>query len=146
MSVSALTVLELERQDTHTDEVGSVDSLVALSDDSVHTLEVGALGSPITGGAGAIFVTSQDNELFASISVVLGSIEDGHLGVGGHVHGGRTNLVDHLVNETDVGKSTTGHDLIITSAGTVGVEVLGGDTTLSKVASGRGVLGDLTSG
>ena len=47
-SVSGLTVLELEWKHSHADEVGSVDSLVGLGDDSTDTLEVGTLGSPVS--------------------------------------------------------------------------------------------------
>ena len=47
-SLSVLTILELEGEDSHTNEVGSVDSLVRLSNDSTDTLEVGTLGSPIS--------------------------------------------------------------------------------------------------
>jgi hypothetical protein len=47
-SFSVLTILELEGEDSHTNEVGSVDSLVRLSDDSTNTLEVGTLCSPIS--------------------------------------------------------------------------------------------------
>jgi hypothetical protein len=47
-SVSVLAILELEGEDSHTNEVGSVDSLVGLSDHSADTLEEGTLGSPIS--------------------------------------------------------------------------------------------------
>lgn len=47
MGVSVFTSFELHREDTHTNEVGSMDSLVTLSNDSLHTLEVRSLSSPI---------------------------------------------------------------------------------------------------
>lgn len=146
VSVSALAILELEGQDSHTDEVASVDTLVGFGDDSVHTLKERTLGGPIAGGSRSVLLTGQDNELFASITVLFGGIEHGHFLTGGNVNGGGTDLRNHLVDKTDVGESTTGHDLIVTSAGTVGVEVLGGNTALSKVASGRRVLSNLTGG
>ena len=146
MSVSALTILELEGQDTHADQVASVDALVGFGDHRVDTLKVGALGSPITGGTGSVLFTGQDDELFASILILLGGVKDGHLLTRGHVDGGGTDLGHHLVDEAHVGEGTTGHDLVVTSAGTVGVEVLGGDVALGEVAGGGGILGDLTSG
>jgi hypothetical protein len=62
------------------------------------------------------------------------------------MHGGGTSLGNHLVDKTHISESTTGHDLVVTSAGSVRVEVLVGNSTLSKEASSRGVLGDLTGG
>jgi len=46
-----LTWEELEGKHSHTNEVASVDALVALSNNSLDALEVGSLGSPISGGA-----------------------------------------------------------------------------------------------
>ena len=40
---------ELEGQHTHTHEVASVDTLIALSDNCLNTLKVGSLSSPISG-------------------------------------------------------------------------------------------------
>ena len=96
-----------------------MDALVGLGDHGVDTLEIGSLGSPITRGTRAILVTSKDNELLASILVLLGGIEDGHLLTSGHMDGSGADLRYHLVDKTDIGKGATGHDLIITSAGTV---------------------------
>jgi hypothetical protein len=62
------------------------------------------------------------------------------------MHGGGTSLGNHLVDKAHISESTTGHDLVVTSAGSVRVEVLVGNSTLSKEASSRGVLGDLTGG
>jgi len=62
------------------------------------------------------------------------------------MHSGGSNLRHHLVDESNVGESTTGHDLIVTSAGTVRVEVLGGNTTLSEVTGSGRVLGNLSGG
>lgn len=55
-----------------------------------------------------------------------------------------SNLRYHLVDETDIGKGTTSHNLIITSARTVGVEILGGNSTISQIAGSRGVFGNLS--
>ena len=59
--------------------------------------------------------------------------------------GGGTDLWHHLVDEAHVSESSTSHDLIVTSARAIGVEVLGRDIAVCEVASGRGILGDLTS-
>jgi len=143
VSVSALTILELEGQDTHADEVGPVDTLVALSDNSAHTLQVWALGGPIAGRSRAVLFAGKDDQLLAIFLVPLGGIEDSHLLTRGDVHGCGANLRHHLVDETHVGEGATSHNLIVTSTGTVRVVVLGSNTTLLEVAGSRRVLGDL---
>ena len=50
VGIGAFTFLELQRQDTHADQVASVDALIGLGDHSVDSLEIRALCSPITGG------------------------------------------------------------------------------------------------
>jgi len=122
-----------------------MDSLVALSDNSFDALEVGSLGGPIAGGARAVLFASQNNELLARIDVLLSSVEDSHFLARGDVDGGGTDLRHHLVDEANVGKGSTSHDLVVTSAGSVGVVVLSSDAALLKVSSSGGVLGDLTS-
>ena len=145
VSIGALSILELQRQDSHADQVASVDALVRLGDHSVDSLEVRALGSPITGGTGAVLVASQDDKLLSSVLVLLSGIEDGHLFARWHMDGSGTDLRHHLVDEADVSESSACHDLIVTSARAIRVEVLGRDVALSEVASGRRILGDLTS-
>jgi hypothetical protein len=138
--------LELEGQDAHTKEVTSVDALIGLSDNDLNTLEVGALSSPIARGSRSVLFTGKDDGVNTSRLVLMGSVENGHLFSGRDVHGGGTGLGNHLVDESHVSEGTSSHDLIVTSAGSVGVEVLIGDSALSKEASSRGVLGDLSSG
>lgn len=143
--VSRFAFLELEGQNTHSKEVTSVDTLVALSDDDLDSLEVGALGSPIARGSRSVLFTSEDDSVNTITLVLVSSVKDGHLFSGRDVHGGRTSLLNHLVDQTHVGESTTSHDLIVTSARSVRVEIFIGDSTLSKEAGSRGVLSDLSS-
>jgi len=144
--VSVLAFLELEGQDTHTEEVGSVDTFVALSNDNLNTLEVGSLGSPIARRSRSVFLSGEDDGVNSSSLVFGSSVEDSHFFSGGNMHGSRSSLLNHLVDKTDVSEGTSSHDLIVTSARSVGVEVLIGDSTLSEEASSRGVLGNLSSG
>jgi hypothetical protein len=143
-SVSVLTILELEGEDSHTNEVGSVDSLVGLSDHSADTLEEGTLGSPISGRTGTVFLSGEEDSINTVLLVLEGGIEDSHFLTGGYVDGVRSNLVDHLVDKSNVSEGSTSHNLVVASAGTVGVKVLFGNTAIGKVASSRGVLSDLT--
>ena len=52
-----LTLLELEREYAHADEVRAVDALEGLHDNSLHPLQGGALGSPVTGRTGTVELT-----------------------------------------------------------------------------------------
>lgn len=122
-----------------------MDSLVALSNDGLDTLEVRSLGSPISGGAGAVFLTSKNDELVAFRLILSGSIEDSEFLSGRNVDGFRSDLVYHLVDESGVGEGTTGHDFIVTSSGAVGVEVLSLNVAFVQVSRGGGVLSDRTS-
>lgn len=144
--ISVLTFLELKGQDAHADKVGTMDTFVGLSNDSLNTLQVGALSSPIAGRAGTVLFTSHDNGVVTSLDVLVGSIEDSHILTRGDVLGVGTSLVNHLVDKTNVGESTTGHDLVVTAAGAVGVVVLLSDSAFSQVAGSGRVFGDLTSG
>ena len=119
MGLGALTFLELKGQDSHAEKVGSVDSLVRLSDDDLDALEVGTLGSPVTGRAGTVLFTSDDDELLALLLVSLSSIKNGNSLSTGDMKSERTVSVDHLVDETHIGEGTSGHDQIVSSAGTV---------------------------
>ena len=144
--VSVFAFLELEGQDTHTKEVTSVDALVGLSDNDLNTLEVGAFSSPIARGTRSVLFTSEDDGVNTSRLVLISSVKDSHLFSGRDVDGSGTSLGHHLVDETHVSESTSSHNLIVTSARSVRVEVFIGDSALSKEASSRGVLGDFTSG
>ena len=46
--LSILACKELKREDSHTNQVRSVNTLVGLSNNSLNSLEVGALSSPIS--------------------------------------------------------------------------------------------------
>lgn len=48
VSVSVLAILELKGKNTHTNEIGSVNALVRLSNDSLDSLEIGTLGGPVS--------------------------------------------------------------------------------------------------
>lgn len=146
MSLSTLAIVELKRQDAHTEQVRSMNTLIGLSNNNLDALKVGSLGSPITGRSGTVLLASDDNELLAFLHVSLSGIEDGESLTGRNVESERTVSVNHLVDQTDVGEGTSGHNVIVTSARSVRVEVLGFNTILSEPSSGHRGLGDVTGG
>lgn len=47
-AVGVLPFLELQWEDTHADQIGSVDPLVGFSNHDFHTLEVWSFGGPVS--------------------------------------------------------------------------------------------------
>src|SRR5882724_3984573 len=52
--------LKLQGENTHTDEVGAVDALVALSEYEADTQQPWPLGCPVAAGAGAVLFACKD--------------------------------------------------------------------------------------
>ena len=78
--------------------------------------------------------------------MILGSsIEDGEFLATWDVDSLRSNLVDHLVDESGISECSSSHDFIVSSSSTVSIEVLLLDASLVEVSSSRGILGDSTS-
>ena len=53
---------ELQRQNSHADQIRAVDALVAFGDDGVDAEQARAFGGPVAGGAGAVFFAGQNNQ------------------------------------------------------------------------------------
>mmetsp|Transcript_414 Transcript_414/g.472 ORF Transcript_414/g.472 Transcript_414/m.472 type:complete len:317 (-) Transcript_414:86-1036(-) len=123
-----------------------MDSFVTLGDDNTDTLQVGSLGSPITGRSTSVFVTSQDDGINTFLLVLLGSVEDIHDSFGRNVQSLGSNLSDEFVDKSDVGEGSTSHNFVISSSGTISIVILRFDTTAFQITSSRRILGDLTSG
>ena len=144
--VSVLSLLELKRHNTHSNQVGAMNTLVRLGNDSLNTLEERTLGGPITRGTRSVSLTSQDNEGVSLLDVLLSSIKHIHHLLGGAIDGLGSGLANELVDQTDVGEGTTGHDLVVTTPGTVGVELLGLNTVLVEVTGSGGLARDVSGG
>jgi len=54
----------------------------------------------------------------------------------------RANLVDHLVDESGISECSSSHDFIVSSSGTISIEVLLLDASFIEISSSRGVLRD----
>lgn len=145
-SFSTFAALELEGEDSHTDQVTSVDSFEALSNDSLDALEIRTLGSPISGRSRTVFLAGEDDGLLTILSVLVSSIEDIELLATGEVDSLWAGLFNKLVDDSDIGKSTSSHNFIITSSSTISVEIFRFDTSSDQISTSRRVLGDVTSG
>ena len=140
------SLVELEREDAHADEVGSVDTLVAGGNDCFHAEETCSFGGPITAAAGAVFLTSDDDERGLLRLILARGVVDAHALVIGLVESLTTlHAGKHEVFDAHVGKSAAGHDAVIASAAAIAVEVILGDSVFAEEAACWGLLLDGSS-
>ena len=144
--ISVLASLVLKGQDAHAEKVGSMDTFVAFSNDSLDSLKVGAFSGPIARGSRSVLFASKDDGRSASSDVLRSSLEDGHLFVSGPVLGHGAGARGELVDKADVSEGASGHDVIVSSASTVRVEVDGSNAVLGEPLSSDGGLGNVSSG
>ena len=57
-------------------QVATVNSLIALSNDSSHTKEEGTLGRPVSAGPAPVVLAGEHNEVRPSLPVLLSGVED----------------------------------------------------------------------
>src|SRR5699024_4087060 len=136
-------------QHAHADQVGAVDALVEGGNHGAHAEQDGALGGPITRGAGTVFLAGQQHQRRAFSGVVFGRFEDSrHRAVGlGEVAGEAAfGAGCEQVAQADVGKRAADHDLVVAAARAVGVEILLLDAVFSEILPGRRIRGNGTGG
>jgi len=133
---------ELEWEDAHADEVGAVDAFEALSDDGFDSEKACAFGCPVATGAGAVFLSGEDDERGAGGLICHAGVVDAHLLAGGLVdresafHAGAVGFRgDHEVFDADIGEGAAGHDAVIATAAAVAVEIHRFDAVFDEVFS-----------
>ena len=133
---------ELEREDAHADEVRAVDAFEALGDDGFDSEEAGAFGGPVATGAGAVFLSGEDDERGAGGLVCHAGVVDAHLLAGGLVdreaafHACAVSFGgDHEVFYADIGEGAPGHDAVIATAAAVTIEIHRFDAVFNEVFS-----------
>ena len=122
-----------------------MDAFEALGNDGFDAEEAGAFGGPVAAGAGAVFLSGEDDERGAGGLVCHAGVVDAHLFAGGLVDresafhacavgfGG-----DHEVFDPHIGEGAARHDAVIATAAAVAVEVDGFDAVFDEVfPSGR---------
>jgi len=90
-------------------------------------------------------LSGKDDNVLSILLVLFSGIIDVHDFSGGDVDGLRSDLINHLVDNSDVTESTSGHDFEVTSSGTESVEVLLTNTLGDQISTSGRVLLDLTS-
>lgn len=120
-----------------------MDTLIALSNNTLNALEVWTLGGPISRRPRTVLLTSENNGVLSFLHVSLSGVPDGELLLRRDMNGLRAHLVVKLVDQACVSEGTSGHDLKVTSSRTVGVKVLDFDTALSQISRCGGAACDL---
>ncbi len=116
-----------------------MDTLERLGDDGLDAEQVGALGSPVTRRAVAIFDTGEDHQRHAFGLVLHGRIVDRFLFLGRVVDGVATFLAvraEHVVADADVGEGAAHHHFVVAATRAVLVEVGNADMVLKQVGAG----------
>ena len=135
--------LELQGQDTHADQVGTVDAFEALGDDGVHPQQHGTLGRPVPRRAGAVFLSRHHDQGHLFFRVARGGVEDGHLLTRGHVPGdAASGAGGHFIGEPDISEGAAHHNLVVATPRPEGIVVPGRHAVLGEIGAGRTVLGD----
>ena len=121
-----------------------MDALVALRQDGLDPQQKSALGSPVAGTAGAVFLAGDYQQGRPFALVAHASLEDAHAlagfdapGTGRQVHRDAAfGAGNKLIAQPDVGKRAAHHDFVIAAPGAEGIEVLGFDALFDQVAAG----------
>ena len=123
------TVLEGQRQDPHTDQIRPVDALKRRGDNGFHTEQIGSFCSPVSGRTGPVLAACENDFRCGDLCGVV----DRHDLAGLVIQcvaalGARR----HLVSDTDIGKGTTHHDLVISTATSERIEIPSVNATLGQ--------------
>ena len=107
-----------------------MDSFEALGNDGTYPQETSSLGRPIPGAACAILFSSENDEGDLGFSVGDGGIVNRYLGMFGvekvKCHSALHSR-EHEIFDSHVGEGSASHDPVVSTAGTVAVEILSGD-------------------
>ncbi|MCY1501118.1 hypothetical protein D9M68_351810 [compost metagenome] len=145
--LAVIAVLELQGQYAHAHQVGAVDAFEAFSDHRLDPQQVGALGRPVAGRPGAVFLAGHYHQWRAFGLVAHGGVVDRQFLAAGHMQGVAAFLTaEHLVTDADIGEGAAHHHFVVATSRAIGVEVRGGHAVFAQVASGRAVGLDVAGG
>ena len=123
----------MEWDEAHSAEIAAVDAFEALGDNGFDAEESGAFGRPIAGGAGAVFLSGDDDEWGAVLLVAKSGIVDGEGFAGGLEAGNAAfGAWGEEIFDTNIGESASGHDAIVSATGAVAIEVVGFDAIFGE--------------
>ena len=120
--------LELQRQDTHADEVGTVNALEAFRRDGLHACQTHALGRPVARRTLAIVRTRYDDERLLAFHVGFDGFPHAHH-LAFRLDACQRALLHlavhhrHLVHERGVGKRGALRRQVVAAVRGVGIEV-----------------------
>ena len=130
-AVSALALRELERDDSHHDEIRTVDPLVAHRDHGLHTEKERPLRRPVARRAHPVVAPTEHHKRCpGSLVVEARLIDAAHLAVCEVRRPSALCSRRKLVAYPDVGERASSHDPVVAPACAVGVEHPDGDIPL----------------
>ena len=130
MSLSVFPLFEGEWQYTHTNKIAPMYPFKADGKHCLNSLQIGSFSSPISTTSRAIFLATDNNQLFALCLILFSRIKNVAFFACWDMNGLWSSLsFKHFVDDSNVSKSTTGHDQIVATTRSVCVEVGATDTT-----------------
>ncbi len=136
--LAGVTAGELERDNTHANEVGAVDAFETFGDHGLDAQQVGALGGPVAAGPGAVLFPAEDDKRRPLFLVGHGGIIDRGLFAVGALGITALDTVQHLVLDADIGECAAHHHLVVAAPAAVGVELAHRHLPLDQVFARRG--------
>ena len=122
-----------------------MDALEALGNHHLHALQLGALRGPVSGATRTVLLACQHNQGVALLHVLVSGIEERQLFAGGDVDCIRSDFsVEHLVCDPRIREGAAGHNLVISAAGAVLVEIFLLNSAFQQVAACWRVFGDVS--
>ena len=119
-----------------------MNSFETLCNDNIDALQIGSFSSPVSTGSTSVFESCEYNLLVPLFFVLSGGIENGHLFASWEMKSIGSHFFNQLVNQPGVSEGAPCHNLVVSSPGAVGVEVLGFHSLGDQESGRRGVFGD----
>ncbi len=136
--VAGGSIHELQREYSHSNQVGAVDPLERLGDDGAHSQKQGALRGPVARRTGAVLLAGHHDQRNLEPLILHCGLEDRHR-LAALAHGSPATLRARreLVPQADVRERAAHHHLVVPAARAVRVEVLRLHALLDQPAARR---------
>src|SRR5687768_17060905 len=117
-------ILELTREDSHADQIASMNPLEAPGDHCANAEKCSALRGPVARASRPVFVPREHHQRHPLLAIADRSIVDAHLLAAWMMdRDAPFHARNHLVLDADIREGSTRHDLVVATAGAVAVEV-----------------------
>ena len=122
-----------------------MNSFERLSNNCFYSQKIRAFSSPVSGWSWTVLLTCKNDQLMSFLSISKSSITDVENFPSRNISGLRSNLRRQFVDDSCVGKSSSGHNLIVASSCTVSVEIRLLNSFSQKISSSWGIFSNVSS-